>query len=141
MKAEGSQAWERFGFMWSSNPDHRGSSSCWPNRKVVIGGADPMPTEIPRDEEESDKDMPGLVDSSSDDDAYARPDEREETVQVGDAQFAQFSTLAQAVEASEEVPRIRHLSTSTLARADLSTHVLIGGSGHSSIAEAPAPGD
>ena len=100
-----------------------------------------MPTEIPRDEEESDKDMQGLVDSSIDDDAHAQPDEREETVQVGDAKSAQFSTLAQALEASEEIPRIRHLSTPTLARSDLSTHVLIGGSGHSSIAEAPDPGD
>ena len=100
-----------------------------------------MPTGIPRDEEKSDNDMQGLVDSSSDDDAYAQPDEREETVHVGDAQSAQFFTFAQALEASEEIPLIRQVSVSTLARSDLSTHVLIGGSGHSSIAEAPAPGD
>ena len=43
-----------------------------------------MPIDIPRDDEESDKDMQGLVDSSSDDDdAHAQPDEREETVQIG----------------------------------------------------------
>ena len=101
-----------------------------------------MPTEIPRDDEDSDKDMQGLFDSSSDDDAYmhSRPDKREKTVQVGDAQSSQFSTLVEAHDASEEPPRIRHLSIPTLARSDLSTHVMIEGSGHSSIAEALASG-
>ena len=64
-----------------------------------------MPTEIPRDDEESDTDMQGLVDSSSDDDDDALND-RGETVRVGNAQSAQFSTLAQALETSEEPPRI-----------------------------------
>ena len=78
VKVEASQAWERFGFMWRRKPDHCGSSSCWPSREVVIGGTDPIPTDIPRDDEESDKDMQGLVDSSSDDDdAHAQPDERD----------------------------------------------------------------
>ena len=78
-----------------------------------------MPTEIPRDEEESDKDMQGRVDSSdNNNNAYARPDEREETVQVGDAQSARFSALTQAHEASEEPPRIRHLSIPSSARSD-----------------------
>ena len=36
------------------------------------------------------------------------------------------------------VPRIRHLSVPTLARADLSAHVLIANSAHSSIAERTA---
>ena len=51
--------------------------------------------------------------------------------QVGDAS-AQCST---------QVPRICHLTIPTLARSDMPTYVLIRGSGHSSIAEAPAAGD
>ena len=71
------------------------SNPCWPSRNIVIRSADPMPTELLCGDEESDKDMRGLADSSSDNDAYvhAQPDELEEIAQVGDAQSAQCSTL------------------------------------------------
>ena len=38
-------------------------------------------------------------------------------------------------------PSLHNAPHKSLAQSDLSTHVLIGGSGHSSIAEAAAPGD
>ena len=121
LKAGKSHAREGFGSMRGWKPDHAGAGSGWPGRRIVIGGNDPMPAELSCDDGDSDKDLHGLADSSSNNDALPG---REGPGPVGDAQLAQCSALTRALEVAEvQVPRIRQSSILALARSDMSTRV------------------